>query len=61
MLLSNGCATRQAVVIDSQSSIVRIGKGVRGPVYIQDEEGRWIAGGVITLPEGWYAGPLPNK
>jgi hypothetical protein len=44
------------VLIDSQSDIVRLGKGVRGPVYVW-RDGQWQLSGKVTLPEGWYAGP----
>jgi hypothetical protein len=52
-----GCATR-TVVIDSQNDVVRLGKGVRGPVYVW-QNGQWVLVGKTTLPEGWYAGPGP--
>ena len=52
-----GCATR-AVVLDSQADVVRLGKGVRGQVYIW-QDGCWTLTGKVTLPEGWYAGPGP--
>ena len=55
---ASGCATR-VVVLDSQSDIVRLGRGVRGPVYIW-QDGAWKAAGKTTLPEGWYAGPGPQ-
>jgi hypothetical protein len=47
------------VVIDSQRDVVRLGKNVRGDVYVW-KEGAWIKVGKVTLPEGWYAGPAPQ-
>jgi len=56
LMLPTGCA-HDIAVIDSSSDIVRIGSGVRGPVYIY-KDGQWIMAGKMTLPEGWYAGPF---
>lgn len=55
----SGCATR-TVVLDRQSDVVRIGPGMRGKVYVW-RDGGWVLRGKVTLPEGWYAGPGPNK
>lgn len=52
-----GCATK-TIVIDSQADVVRLGPGVRGPVYVW-RDGGWRLTGRVTLPEGWYAGPGP--
>lgn len=46
------------VVIDKQSDVVRLGKNVRGEVYVL-RDGKWVSIGKATLPEGWYAGPGP--
>jgi MYXO-CTERM domain-containing protein len=47
------------VVIDSQSDIVRIGSDVRGHVYLWNATSKdWELSGRVTLPEGWYAGPM---
>ena len=54
----NSCATR-VVVVDSQSDVVRIGKGVVGSGYIW-HNGQWELVKSINYPEGWYAGPMPN-
>jgi hypothetical protein len=45
------------VVLDSQSDVVRLGHNVRGNVYVW-QSGAWTKTGKVTLPEGWYAGPL---
>lgn len=58
--LSLGCAPR-VVVINSQSDVVRIGPKMRGYVYTQDAKGEWVKAGKVTLPEGWYAGPMPEE
>lgn len=49
----------RTVVIDSSSDVVRLGPGVRGPVYVL-KDGAWVRTGKVTLPEGWYAGPGPK-
>jgi hypothetical protein len=47
------------VVIDSRADVVRIGRGVRGEVYVW-QDGAWVKTGKVTLPEGWFAGPPPE-
>lgn len=59
LICANGCVTR-VVVLDSQSDVVRIGKGMRGEIYTEQADGQWIKQGKATLPEGWYAGPPPK-
>lgn len=44
-------------MLDSQSDVVRLGSNVRGNVYVW-QNGAWTKTGKVTLPEGWYAGPL---
>jgi hypothetical protein len=53
-----GCATR-TVVLDSQADVVRLGNDVRGDVYVW-KQGTWQLSGIVTLPEGWYAGTGPT-
>ena len=60
-LCASGCVSRQVTVIDSAHDIVRLGRGVRGPVYVQGEDGNWRQAGVMRLPEGWYAGPMMDE
>jgi hypothetical protein len=49
-------------MLDTQADVVRLGKGVRGPVLVYNKEHEaWEAAGKVTLPEGWYAGPGPIK
>ena len=56
----SGCATR-TVVIDSRADVVRLGKGVHGPVYLWDKAaGAWTLVKDTKLPEGWFAGPPPS-
>jgi hypothetical protein len=60
-MLMTSCATR-TVVIDSQSDIVRLGSDVRGHVYVWNTVNNdWELTGKVTLPEGWYAGPMKAK
>jgi hypothetical protein len=51
------------VLIDSRSDVVRLGKDVRGHVYLWDAKtGTWVlSGNRVTLPEGWFAGPGPEN
>ena len=58
-ILQTACATSRAVVIDSRSDVVRLGPGVTGPVYIW-QEGKWVLVKKVKLPEGWFAGPMPE-
>ena len=51
-----GCVTR-TVVLDSQSDVVRLGPNVCGRIYIW-RDNAWTLSGKVTLPEGWYAGPM---
>jgi hypothetical protein len=54
-----GCGTTRTVVINASEDVVRLGRGVRGEVYIW-RDGQWVRAGRATLPEGWYAGPGPR-
>lgn len=62
-LTIQSCATRTTVVIDSSSDIVRLGPDVRGHVYIWDTNTKtWaLSTDKVTLPAGWYAGPMDPK
>jgi hypothetical protein len=53
-----GCGTTRTVVINAAEDVVRLGRGVRGEVYVW-RDGQWVRAGRVTLPEGWYAGPGP--
>jgi hypothetical protein len=59
ILLLAGCTTR-VVVIDRSSDVVRLGKGVKGEIYVL-RDGEWVSIGKAVLPEGWYAGPGPDS
>jgi hypothetical protein len=59
ILLLAGCTTR-VVVIDRSSDVVRLGKGVKGEIYVL-RDGEWVSIGKAVLPEGWYAGPGPES
>ena len=58
LICASGCATR-VVVVDSQEDVVRLGKNVKGSVYVW-RGGQWEKARRVTLPEGWYAGPGPK-
>lgn len=59
LLSATACKTR-TVVIDSRADVVRLGRNVRGEVYIWDKDKKaWVLSSKVTLPEGWYAGPPP--
>lgn len=47
-------------MINTESDVVRIGPNVRGKVYVW-QDNAWRLTGKVTLPEGWYAGPLTDK
>lgn len=53
-----GCAADRVVVIDRSSDVVRLGRNVRGEVYVW-KDGQWVRVGRAKLPEGWWAGPGP--
>jgi hypothetical protein len=55
IVCATACATR-TTVIDSRADVVRLGKGVRGEIYVW-QDGEWVKHGKTTLPEGWFAGP----
>jgi len=47
--------------VDSDSELVRLGDNVKGHIYYYDN-GEWIKSkNKVTLPEGWYAGGMPQK
>ena len=55
------CASR-TVVLDSSRDIVRLGSDVRGHIYVWNAERKdWERTGPVTLPEGWFAGPMNAK
>ena len=51
----------RVVFVDSDSELVRLGDNVEGHIYYFDE-GQWVKSkNKVKLPEGWYAGGMPNK
>lgn len=60
LICASGCATNRAIVLDSNRDVVRLGRDIRGHVYVW-QNGAWQLVGPVTLPEGWYAGPGPNQ
>lgn len=59
-LITSGCATRTAVVIDTSSDVVRLNKPARASISIY-RAGKWVEAGKMDLPAGWYAGPGPKQ
>ena len=59
LIILAGCATRTIYVPDGQP--VRLRETVRGAkVWVMDAGGQPVAG-VMDLPEGWYALPVPPE
>ena len=60
-LLLVGCGSTRVVFVDTQSQLIRIGPDFpSGKVYIL-KDGEWILSkNKVKLPEGWYAGGLPQ-
>ena len=55
-----GCGSTRVVFVDTQANMVRLGKDVTGHVYVL-KDGEWVLSkNKVKLPEGWYAGGLPN-
>ena len=66
-LMMTGCLSSlslggsRVVFVDSDSELVRLGPDVEGHIYYFDE-GEWVKSkNKVKLPEGWYAGGMPNK
>ena len=55
-----GCGSTRVVFVDTQTQLVRVGPNVTGKVYVL-KNGEWtLSKNKVKLPEGWYAGALPN-
>ena len=56
-----GCGSTRVVFVDTQSNLVRVGPDFpAGKVYVL-KDGEWILSkNKVKLPEGWYAGGLPQ-
>ena len=56
-----GCATPSRVVlVDPDKTILRAGPNMRGRVYFK-QDGKWVLGDKVTIPEGWYIGTLGDE
>ena len=56
-----GCGSTRVVFVDTQSNLVRIGPNVEGKIYVL-KNGEWILSkNKVKLPEGGYAGGLPQE
>ena len=61
LISSIGCGSTKVVFVDTQSNLVRLGPGVEGRVYVL-KDGEWVLSkNKVKLPEGWYAGGLPQE
>jgi hypothetical protein len=60
-LLLLGCGSTRVVFVDTQSNLIRVGPDFpAGKVYVL-KDGEWILSkNKVKLPEGWYAGGLPQ-
>ena len=60
IVFGSSCGTTRVVFVDTTSDMVRLGPGVRGRVYFR-KSGEWVLSkNKVELPEGWYAGGLPE-
>ena len=57
----NGCATRSAVLIDSNSDWVMVDKPAKVSVSTTADGVTWKHAGTITVPPGMMIGPGPKK
>ena len=56
-----GCGSTRVVFVDTQSDLIRIAPDVEGRVYVL-KNGEWVLSkNKVKLPEGWYAGGLPQE
>lgn len=59
-LLFLGCGSTRVVFVDTTENLVRIGPNVTGKVYVL-KNGEWVLSkNKVKLPEGWYAGGIPQ-
>ena len=61
LVLLVSCGSTRVVFVDTKANLVRIGPNFpAGKVYIL-KNGEWILSkNKVKLPEGWYAGGLPQ-
>ncbi len=58
-LLSSGCGRR--VVLVPPGEPVRLAQPTKTTIYVRTGDG-WVKGSnSVTLPEGWYALPMPDE
>jgi len=48
------------VLVDPDKTILRAGPNMRGRVYFK-QDGKWVLGDKVTIPEGWYIGTLGDE
>ena len=54
------CGGSRVVFIEPSKTLVRLGPDVRGHVYYWDGTSWVLSQNAVTLPEGWYAGSVPD-
>lgn len=55
---ASGCGGIRASLHDSGDAIVRAGPELRGRVYVWTGEQWELSSNRVTIPEGWYIGPV---
>lgn len=63
--LLTGCAStiesKKVVFLDPQTTIIRIGPRVSGKVYFWNGKEWELSHTEVNIPEGWYAGNVPEE
>ena len=54
-----GCG-RRVVFVSESEGLVRLGNDVRGHIYFWNGSEWELSSSTVALPEGWYAGSLPD-
>lgn len=57
---ASGCASgRRVVLVDPETTILRVGPKAKARVYFKNGAGEWeLSRKPVVLPEGWYLGKL---
>lgn len=58
--LLSGCAAGPRVVLVPEGELIRVGPSVRGRLYTYTDAGWELSSNPVTLPEGWYCGPVDD-
>jgi len=54
-----GCG-RRVVFVSESDGLVRLGNDVKGHIYFWNGSEWELSSSPVMLPEGWYAGSLPD-